>query len=151
MNTFWVFSLSSESEDTKKKIILNVSVWLNIMNDTHRYVMKKELGIPFFSSVAFQILLNQLCISCASSSNKFIYLLILESVQLLYQLIWRELVATLSSFQLPLPRWDHSSEMEYPHQLLELLCWVTVPKIWSYFESQTWYYKKSNIIHQLSK
>ena len=106
----------------KKKIILNVSVWLNIMNDTHRYVMKKELGIPFFSSVAFQILLNQLCISCASSSNKFIYLLILESVQLLYQLIWRELVATLSSFQLPLPRWDHSSEMEYPHQLLELLC-----------------------------
>ena len=92
------------------------------MNDTHRYVMKKELGIPFFSSVAFQILLNQLCISCASSSNKFIYLLILESVQLLYQLIWRELVATLSSFQLPLPRWDHSSEMEYPHQLLELLC-----------------------------
>ena len=106
----------------KKKIILNVSVWLNIMNDTHRYVMKKELGIPFFSSVAFQILLNQLCISCASSSSKFIYLLILESVQLLYQLIWRELVATLSSFQLPLPRWDHSSEMEYPHQLLELLC-----------------------------
>ena len=106
----------------KKKIILNVSVWLNIMNDTHRYVMKKELGIPFFSSVAFQILLNQLCISCASSSNKFIYLLILGSVQLLYQLIWRELVATLSSFQLPLPRWDHSSEMEYPHQLSELLC-----------------------------
>ena len=106
----------------KKKIILNVSVWLNIMNDTHRYVMKKELGIPFFSSVAFQILLNQLCISCASSSNKFIYLLILESVQLLYQLIWRELVATLSSFQLSLPRWDHSSEMEYPRQLLELLC-----------------------------
>ena len=106
----------------KKKIILNVSVWLNIMNDTHRYVMKKELGIPSFSFVAFQILLNQLCISCASSSNKFIYLLILESVQLLYQLIWRELVATLSSFQLPLPRWDHSSEMEYPHQLLELLC-----------------------------
>lgn len=106
----------------KKKILLNVSVWLNIMNDTHRYVMKKELGIPFFSSVAFQILLNQLYISCASSSNKFIYLLILESVQLLYQLIWRELVATLSSFQLPLPRWDHSSEMEYPRQLLELLC-----------------------------
>ena len=106
----------------KKKIILNVSVWLNIMNDTHRYVMKKELGIPFFSSVAFQILLSQLCISCASSSNKFIYLLILESVQLLYQLIWRELVATLSSFQLPLPHWDHSSEMEYPHQLSELLC-----------------------------
>lgn len=106
----------------KKKIILNVSEWLNIMNDTHRYVMKKELGIPFFSSVAFQILLSQLCISCASFSNKFIYLLILESVQLLYQLIWRELVATLSSFQLPLPRWDHSSEMEYPRQLLELLC-----------------------------
>ena len=26
----------------KKKIILNVSVWLNIMNDTHRDVMKKE-------------------------------------------------------------------------------------------------------------
>ena len=92
------------------------------MNDTHRYVMKKELGITFFSSVAFQIFLSQLCISHASFSNKFIYLLVLESVQLLYQLIWRELVATLSSFQLPLPRWDHRSEMEYPRQLLELLC-----------------------------